>query len=489
MPPSRPQRRPHATPGPYDNNIRRSSLAADSIYQCLQDEEERAEAEEHAGGDDAGGDGDGPPPATRTTWGSQAYVDLFDVIFSSTFSPRRFRDWMRMSRETFDALTDRLSSTQTYRAIFNPDGSPIHPQRKTTVQREVAISIYALSGNEPFSRIAVLWGRGARSSGAIHVILRRFVQAVEEMFNEWVNLPSTAEHAQDVTAAFEALRGLPAVLAAIDGTHFEVPGNKDLPGQGSSLQSYKKRNTIILQALVDAAGMFMHIVSGFPGRCNDARCLAESGLIPQILPRLMDPNYPGNYIIGDSGYPLKSFLIRGYAYSTTDPKEQVFNAYLSSTRTPVENAFGRLKARFRRLRWLNCGYEWAPRIINACCVLHNFIQYHDGADNASQPLTQRDDVRERSDVRTSTRPRAYRRDPRDAAAVTVAAAAVQLQGGESVDVSKEAGDEVREILKNLTWRIHLHRRENRAVLFGEHLARLSNDDGADEDVMSDPDDY
>jgi len=52
-------------------------------------------------------------------------------------------------------------------------------------------------------------------------------------------------------------------------------------------------------------------------------------------------------------------------------KELNYNRKLSQTRRVIENAFGFLKGRFRRLKHLECKLERVPSNIIACCVLHN----------------------------------------------------------------------------------------------------------------------
>lgn len=48
-----------------------------------------------------------------------------------------------------------------------------------------------------------------------------------------------------------------------------------------------------------------------------------------------------------------------------------FNKKLSRTRYVIENSFGLLKGRFRRLKYLDCDVGKMPDIILACCALHN----------------------------------------------------------------------------------------------------------------------
>ena len=54
-------------------------------------------------------------------------------------------------------------------------------------------------------------------------------------------------------------------------------------------------------------------------------------------------------ITGDSAYPLSKFLMKPFAHNTAvSPQQKAFNYTLSCSRIVVENAFGRLKARWRR---------------------------------------------------------------------------------------------------------------------------------------------
>ena len=63
--------------------------------------------------------------------------------------------------------------------------------------------------------------------------------------------------------------------------------------------------------------------------------------------------------------------------STLSPQQKHFNFRLSSARTVVEIAFGRLKARWRRLMKKNEMHtDHIPVVISACCILHNMCEIH-----------------------------------------------------------------------------------------------------------------
>ena len=78
-------------------------------------------------------------------------------------------------------------------------------------------------------------------------------------------------------------------------------------------------------------------------------------------------------ILGDSAYPVKSWLLPPYTRLTTMPSvKKIFNDEHVRGREPVERSFGHLKGRWRIL--LNEIDEETSRVkvtVMACCVLHN----------------------------------------------------------------------------------------------------------------------
>lgn len=80
------------------------------------------------------------------------------------------------------------------------------------------------------------------------------------------------------------------------------------------------------------------------------------------------------YLVADSGYPLRSYLMTPFArLAHITPRMRCFNFWHSSTRMIVERAFGQLKGRWRCLnsrvdvRHINR----LPLYAFASCLLHN----------------------------------------------------------------------------------------------------------------------
>lgn len=64
----------------------------------------------------------------------------------------KFREKMRCTPATFDALVERLKQTDTYRRWMQRTGRGRRPQR--SVAEEVMVGLYVLSGQESYSRVA-----------------------------------------------------------------------------------------------------------------------------------------------------------------------------------------------------------------------------------------------------------------------------------------------------------------------------------------------
>ena len=83
-------------------------------------------------------------------------------------------------------------------------------------------------------------------------------------------------------------------------------------------------------------------------------------------------------MIGDSAYPLQSWLMKLFSYSSDLTMQQhTYNYRISRGRIVVENAFGQLKARWCRLMKRNDMYMHNVSVVAATAsVLHNVCEIH-----------------------------------------------------------------------------------------------------------------
>ncbi|CAC5380115.1 HARBI1 [Mytilus coruscus] len=146
----------------------------------------------------------------------------------------------------------------------------------------------------------------------------------------------------------------------------------------------KGYHAINVQAVVDHKLRFTNVVVRWPGSTHDAFILQQSALY-----RHMDTNLNAGWLLGDSGYPLKVWLITPLA-NPSNPQEQRFNNSHCKTRNIVERAFGVLKQRFRCLHKTGGALSYRPErstnIIETCFRLHNLAVEKNIPLNLDQPL-------------------------------------------------------------------------------------------------------
>ncbi|CAN7978825.1 unnamed protein product, partial [Ixodes persulcatus] len=152
-------------------------------------------------------------------------------------------------------------------------------------------------------------------------------------------------------------------IGALDGCHFPISPPKV---NASDYHNYKGWYSIILLALVDHRYRFRYVNVGTPGRCHDAHVYRRSALAAVLQgPTLQMPMVTVNgttvppLILCDQAFPLTSNMLKPYPRKDVkkDSPQEGFNRQLSSARRVVENAFGRVKARFRFImKRMEC--EW-----------------------------------------------------------------------------------------------------------------------------------
>lgn len=183
------------------------------------------------------------------------------------------------------------------------------------------------------------------------------------------------------------LWNLPNCVGAIDGKHIKI---KAPPNSGSSFYNYKGYFSIVLMAVSDADGLFLSVDIGEYGRNSDGRALKESEFGKALFNdqlSLPEPTYlPGEedifpyYFVADEAFPLTDHIMRPYPRRQLTNERRIYNYRISRGRKSVECAFGMMVSKFRLLETpIHCGVNNIDCIVQAVCVLHNFIGIHDGS--------------------------------------------------------------------------------------------------------------
>lgn len=196
----------------------------------------------------------------------------------------------------------------------------------------------------------------------------------------YLKLPATPEEWIKISKEFHEKWQFPA-LGAIDGKHVEIRPPK---GSGSLYFNYKKRNSIVLMAVVDANYRFTYVSAGANGRASDGGIWSRS----QFGKDLEDGKVPlpGFYqlpnsnlrlplcFIGDDAFPLRPHIMKPYSHLNLNAEEEHFNYRISRARVVVENAFGILTNRFKIFhRAIDLHPRKIMTLIKATACLHNYL--------------------------------------------------------------------------------------------------------------------
>ncbi|XP_058980672.1 putative nuclease HARBI1 [Musca domestica] len=288
-----------------------------------------------------------------------------------------FKNNFRVSREVFNKLCELLNGLQK---------SNTNMREAIPLEKRVAIGLYTLGSSAEYRTIANMFGVG---KSTVCKILLQFCNEVWRILAPIYlkNFPLTREKIEVLCQEFEIL-GFPQCIGALDGCHIEVHPSKE---DATDYYNYKGWYSVVLLALVDARCRFIYVSCGSPGRCNDSQIFEGSSLkqqlnecshLKEVKRNILGVEVPA-LIIGDSAFKLSDKLMKPYPFQLSQDLEQkCFNYALSKSRRVVENAFGHLKARFRRIgKGIDNALKYANAVILSCCALHNFLSEHNDAVN------------------------------------------------------------------------------------------------------------
>lgn len=231
----------------------------------------------------------------------------------------------------------------------------------------VLITLWTIANQEPFRSIGDRFGL---SRGNTHTIFMDTCKLICQLQNTYIKWPTGDNFRRDV-AVFNNLRGrhsFPNVIGCVDGTHIAIRG----PVNDNSYYNRKGYNSMLLQVICKSNLEFMDVFCGWPGSAHDARVWQNSPIYHKITSTNLIPEE--YHLLGDSAYPLDTFIMVPFKDNGhLTHMQRKYNKVLSSTRVVVEQALGRLKEVFRRLKYLNItNLSNFKYIVLAACILHNF---------------------------------------------------------------------------------------------------------------------
>lgn len=200
-------------------------------------------------------------------------------------------------------------------------------------------------------------------------IVKRISTAIAKLRQRFISFP-TSDELSDVRRKFYQIADFPGVIGSIDCTHVPI----QCPS-GPTAELFRNRKgffSVNVQVIGDADLSIRNIVARWPGSTHDARVFENSNVCCQ----LEDRNGNDGYLLGDSGYPCRTYLLTPFA-NPRDSHERRFNFAHAKTRTTVERLFGVWKRRFPCVgKGLRTKMETSLTIIIATAVLHNYARRH-----------------------------------------------------------------------------------------------------------------
>ncbi|KAK5639252.1 hypothetical protein RI129_011744 [Pyrocoelia pectoralis] len=197
----------------------------------------------------------------------------------------------------------------------------------------------------------------------------------QDIFSEWVSFPRNVAELTRIRAGFFEKYNFPGVIGCIDCTHVAIvpPKKDDLEYPEYLYVNRKRYHSINVQLICDSDLKILHVNARFPGSTNDAYIWRNCAIEP--LMRQLQNNIPNSYfLLGDSGYPLRPWLLTPIQNAAAGSAEENYNMHQTRARATIERCNGVLKMRFRCLlkhRVLHYTPEKCSKIINACVILHN----------------------------------------------------------------------------------------------------------------------
>ncbi|CAI5464413.1 unnamed protein product [Closterium sp. Yama58-4] len=316
----------------------------------------------------------------RRLWTRPRSRAWWEECIDPNYPPETFRKTFRMSRETFMELCDILGPLIVKRSTRIREAIP--------VDIRIGAAIWRLATAEPLHLISRRFGLGQTT---VHFVSNDVLRALNEVVLPkvvvWPEPGST--RAAEISSQFLDLFGLDQassvaqqlgngrLIATLYTTHLPINTPR------SNLAKYHNKQhterfarpsySIAMQTAIDANGQFLDLCIGLPGALSDEEVLQQSTLHQKGH----NGELQGAKVIGLRSYPLLDWLLVPYAQSDSATWYQTtFNECIEKGTAVGKDAIGRLKGRWRiLLRRAEGKLHELPRLVGACCALHNFLEH------------------------------------------------------------------------------------------------------------------
>ena len=292
-----------------------------------------------------------------------------DTVLGQNWPSDEFRRHFRVTKATFRYILEEIEDDITS-LVPHVFGRPT-----ISAHMKLCIFLYRLSSQSDVIKLRTQFGC---SESTVIRSTYEVASALIDHFGDVICFPTTIESMQAKAQKFRDVRPtqrtLPGIIGGIDGTFINSSFNELTQGEKNSYFNRKKDFSFNLQAVCDADELFLDVFIGFPSRAPDSAVFAASPLHFAADGIFSRPGIDRQfYIIGDAGYPLRSWCLTPFRHAAIQgrPDRSRYNVSLSSSRVVIEQAFGHLKGRWRRLKFIDMELPIAIIMVQCACILHN----------------------------------------------------------------------------------------------------------------------
>lgn len=286
-----------------------------------------------------------------------------------------FKSHFRLEQHTYERLIQQLGPR-----LYNDRGAA-----HMSPEKQIAITLWFLGNQEVYRSVADRFGVSKDTAWRTILKVMMVLTADVQRYIKWPEPHAMA----NIEREFLQLSGFPGVIGAVDGTHIAISAPTEYPDSYVNRKGY---HSIVLQGICDSTLRFLNVFTGMCGSVHDARVWRLSD-IRQLITYNENRHFQNQYhLLGDSAYPLSKYLLTPHRDNGhLNELQRNFNTKLSQTRVVIERAFGILKGRFRKLKYVHMyNTEMIPLVILSCCILHNICIDNEDAFNPIDPIQQID---------------------------------------------------------------------------------------------------
>lgn len=218
--------------------------------------------------------------------------------------PRLFRDRINTEFRTEYEFNERFRMTSVKMEQLVTDLGPqlfrpTHRSQALSVKLQLCVALHWLGSGGQYHTVADMHGVSKASvCRAVHNVVDA-VNAV--LFNRVVRWPSDMNA---VISKFHSLASMPMVMGCIDGTLINI--DAPLLNEEQYIDRHGQ-HSINCMAVCGPDCQFYYVSARWPGSVHDTRVLRNSSLFTTMQSGWRP--IPGGILLGDSGYPLLSWLL------------------------------------------------------------------------------------------------------------------------------------------------------------------------------------